>query len=147
MAEVRRRALDQDLVAPPRFQLNLLDREWKFANCAVGGDCNAREVKDGNGVSLCNYLVRGAGYDASCFTGQPSQVCSQGPMGPGNFPNSTGLASNPPSASDATIVVWPTDVQSKIHPGWFRLSLVDVGTRPPFSVRRIRNARRQPAPP
>lgn len=82
----------------------------KLANYAAGGDCNARSVKDGNGVSVCTYLVKGAGYDASCFTGQPSQVCVQAPTGPGDFPTSTGIAANPPSASDANVIVRPTDV-------------------------------------
>ncbi|GCC44275.1 hypothetical protein chiPu_0028075, partial [Chiloscyllium punctatum] len=44
----------------------------KLANYVASGDCNARNVKDGNGVSVCTYLVRGAGYDVSCFTGQNS---------------------------------------------------------------------------
>ena len=42
----------------------------KLANYAASGNCNASNVKDGNGVSVCSYLIRGAGYDASCFTGQ-----------------------------------------------------------------------------
>lgn len=82
----------------------------KLANYAAGGDCNARNVKDGNGVSVCTYLVKGAGYDASCFTGQQSPVCAQSPIGPGDFPTSTGVAANPPSANDATIVVSAADV-------------------------------------
>jgi hypothetical protein len=80
----------------------------KLANYAASGNCDARNVKDGNGVSVCSYLVRGAGYDASCFTGQQSQVCVQ--TGPGDYPTSTGVAANPPNASDATIVVGSTDV-------------------------------------
>jgi len=82
----------------------------KLANYAAGGDCNARNVKDGNGVSVCSYLIRGAGYDASCFTGGQSAVCQQTPTGPGDFPTSTGIAANPPTPSTASIVVNPTDV-------------------------------------
>jgi hypothetical protein len=41
----------------------------KLANYAAGGNCDASNVKDGNGVSVCSYLIRGAGYDVSCFTG------------------------------------------------------------------------------
>lgn len=82
----------------------------KLANYAASGDCNARNVKDGNGVSVCSYLIRGAGYDASCFTGGQSAVCQQNPTGPGDFPTSTGIAANPPSASTASIVVSPSDV-------------------------------------
>lgn len=85
-------------------------RGGKLANYSASGDCDARNVKDGNGVSVCSYLVKGAGYDASCFTGQQTQVCVQGPIGPGDFPTSTGIAANPPSASDATVIVAPTDV-------------------------------------
>ncbi|CAH1662940.1 acyltransferase [Rhodopseudomonas palustris] len=82
----------------------------KLANYAAGGDCNARNVKDGNGVSVCSYLIRGAGYDASCFTGDQSAVCQQSPTGPGDFPTSTGIAANPPTPSTASIIVSPTDV-------------------------------------
>lgn len=85
-------------------------KNGKLANYAAGGDCNARNVKDGNGVSVCTYLVKGAGYDASCFTGQPSQVCVQTPTGPGDFPTSMGLAANAPSASDASVIVGANDV-------------------------------------
>jgi hypothetical protein len=67
-------------------------------------------VKDGNGVSVCTYLLRGAGYDVSCFTGQQSNVCVQTPTGPGDFPTSAGIASNPPSASTASIIVGPTEI-------------------------------------
>jgi len=80
----------------------------KLANYMAGGDCNAGNVKDGNGVSVCSYLVRGAGYDASCFTGQTA--CLQGPTGPGDFPTSTGIAANPPASSVASIIVQPTDI-------------------------------------
>ncbi|HXH47622.1 MULTISPECIES: acyltransferase [Bradyrhizobium] len=82
----------------------------KLANYVASGDCNARNVKDGNGVSVCTYLVRGAGYDVSCFTGQNSTVCVQAPTGPGDFPTSTGVAANPPSASSASVIVGPNDV-------------------------------------
>jgi hypothetical protein len=82
----------------------------KLANYAASGDCNAQNVKDGNGVSVCSYLIRGAGYDASCFTGQQPTVCVQNPTGSGDFPTSAGVAANPPTADSASIVVRPTDV-------------------------------------
>jgi hypothetical protein len=82
----------------------------KLANYAASGDCNARNVKDGNGVSVCSYLIRGAGYDASCFTGQPTTACVQGPSGPGDFPTSTGVAANPPTAGSANVIVGSKDV-------------------------------------
>jgi hypothetical protein len=82
----------------------------KLANYAATGNCNARSVEDGNGVSVCAYLIRGAGYDASCFTGDQSAVCRQTPSRPGDFPTSTGIAANPPTASTASIIVDPTDI-------------------------------------
>lgn len=82
----------------------------KLANYVAGGDCNARNVKDGNGVSVCTYLVRGSGYDASCFTREQSNVCAQTPTGPGDFPTTTGVAANPPSSGDASIVVKDSEV-------------------------------------
>jgi hypothetical protein len=43
----------------------------KLANYAASANCDARNVKDGNGVSVCSYLVRGVGKEVSCFTGGP----------------------------------------------------------------------------
>jgi hypothetical protein len=43
--------------------------QGKLANYIRNSNCNAREVMDGNGTSVCEYLVKGAGYDVSCFTG------------------------------------------------------------------------------
>jgi hypothetical protein len=85
-------------------------KNGKLANYAASGDCSARNVKDGNGVSVCSYLIRGSGYDASCFTGDQSAVCQETPAGPGDFPTSTGIGANPPTASSASIIVNPTDV-------------------------------------
>ena len=65
----------------------------KLANFAKGGDCTASNVLDGNGVSVCSYLQRGAGYDASCFTRQTADC----------FPGSSNSAATPaPGAADAT---------------------------------------------
>jgi hypothetical protein len=80
----------------------------KLANYLASGDCNGQGVKDGNGVSVCSYLVRGADYDVSCFAG--SAACVEAPSGPGDFPTSTGIAANAPAASSASIVVRPTDI-------------------------------------
>jgi hypothetical protein len=55
----------------------------KLANYVAGGDCGASNVKDGNGVSVCSYLVRGAGFDVSCFTGKGAD-CSIDDVG--DFP-------------------------------------------------------------
>lgn len=44
-------------------------RTGKLAAYLNNHDCNARNVKDGNLVSVCDYLLRGAGYDVSCFAG------------------------------------------------------------------------------
>jgi len=32
-------------------------------------DCNAPNTRDGAGTSVCAYLISGAGYNVSCFTG------------------------------------------------------------------------------
>ena len=81
----------------------------KLANYLASGNCNASNVKDGNGVSVCSYLIRGAGYDVSCFTGQGT-ICVQNPIGPGDFPTITGVAANPPSAASANLIVKPSDI-------------------------------------
>lgn len=41
----------------------------KLANYSRHQNCDAPEAKDGNGTSVCDYLLRGAGYDVSCFAG------------------------------------------------------------------------------
>ena len=41
-----------------------------FAKMTPPRNCDARSVKDGFGTSVCSYLVRGAGNDVSCFTGE-----------------------------------------------------------------------------
>ena len=35
------------------------------------GNCDDRQARDGNGLSVCAYLIRGAGYDVSAITGAP----------------------------------------------------------------------------
>ena len=42
----------------------------KLAHYVRGRDCNATDVKDGNGTSVCQYLVKGAGLNVSCFVGE-----------------------------------------------------------------------------
>jgi hypothetical protein len=50
----------------------------KLANYAASANCDARNVKDGNGVSVCSYLVRGVGKEVSCFTGgAPNPIITQ----------------------------------------------------------------------
>ena len=44
-------------------------------------DCNSQKVKDGNGTSVCSYLIRGAGQNVSCFTGGPGGPVVVGPGG------------------------------------------------------------------
>jgi hypothetical protein len=46
----------------------------KLAHYMQSHDCDARNVKDGNGTSVCKYLVDGAGYNVSCFTGEPNPL-------------------------------------------------------------------------
>jgi hypothetical protein len=68
----------------------------KLANYLVGGDCNAGNVKDGAGTSVCSYLVRGAGYDVSCFTGKGNcSIDNVGdfPTGPVPPPTTTSVTS------------------------------------------------------
>lgn len=43
---------------------------YNLTRMATPRDCNARSVKDGFGTSVCSYLVKGAGYEASCFVGE-----------------------------------------------------------------------------
>ncbi|TAZ83484.1 acyltransferase [Rhizobium ruizarguesonis] len=58
----------------------------KLANYLRGRDCNARNVKDGNLVSVCRYLLRGMIFEVSCFTsGKPMQpVAPVQPSGAAN---------------------------------------------------------------
>ncbi|MGN6097933.1 MAG: acyltransferase [Bosea sp. (in: a-proteobacteria)] len=82
-------------------------RGGKLANYAASGDCSARNVKDGNLVSVCSYMIKGAGYDASCLADQQSMSCIQTAASPGDYPTSMGIAANPPSPVDASIIVTP----------------------------------------
>jgi hypothetical protein len=41
----------------------------KLANYLRQRNCDARDAADGNGTSVCEYLLRGEGYDVSCFAG------------------------------------------------------------------------------
>jgi hypothetical protein len=58
----------------------------KLANyfADAGRDCNARDVKDGNGVSICTNLITGAGQNVSCFTGAPVIPNPNGACGSSN---------------------------------------------------------------
>lgn len=69
------------------------------------GKCSG--FADINGTTICKMAnnARTMG-DPNCQDGQA--VC--GPSGPGDFPTSTGIAVNPPTASSASIIVNPTDV-------------------------------------
>ncbi|MDX8521143.1 acyltransferase [Mesorhizobium dulcispinae] len=49
----------------------------KLSNYRQGRDCDARNVKDGNLVSVCTYLYKGAGYNVSCFTGVSNDNADQ----------------------------------------------------------------------
>lgn len=51
-------------------------------------DCNSPKVKDGNGTSVCTFLIRGAGQNVSCFTGA-------GPTGSGSEPGPGPIACGP----------------------------------------------------
>ncbi|HEU4806385.1 MAG TPA: hypothetical protein VFS91_11385 [Nitrobacter sp.] len=69
------------------------------------GKCSG--FADINGTTICRMAINArAMADPNCQDGQV--VC--GPSGPGDFPTSTGIAANPPTASSASIIVNPTDV-------------------------------------
>jgi len=69
------------------------------------GTCSG--FADINGTTICRMANNArAMADPNCQDGEA--VC--GPSGPGDFPTSTGIAANPPTASSASIVVSPTDV-------------------------------------
>ncbi|MHC2422100.1 acyltransferase [Sinorhizobium meliloti] len=65
----------------------------KLANYARSKNCNDRKVKDGNLVSVCRYLIRGAGFDVPCFTGvaMPTPAAT-GVSSPVSNPGSTTAA-------------------------------------------------------
>ena len=69
------------------------------------GQCSG--FSDSNGTTICGMANNARGMaDAGCKDGQA--VC--GPTGPGDFPTSTGIAANPPSASSANLIVDSADV-------------------------------------
>ena len=72
------------------------------------GKCSG--FSDVNGTTICSMANNaGAMADPDCSDGSDgSGVC--GPTAPGDFPTSIGIASNPPAAASATIIVGPTDV-------------------------------------
>lgn len=69
------------------------------------GTCSG--FSDINGTTICSMASNASAMaDPNCQDGQA--VC--GPSGPGDFPTSTGIAANPPTAATASIVVAPADV-------------------------------------
>lgn len=69
------------------------------------GRCSG--FSDSNGTTICDMANNARAMAApNCQDGQA--VC--GPAGPGDFPTSTGVASNPPTPASASIIVGPTDV-------------------------------------
>jgi hypothetical protein len=69
------------------------------------GRCSG--FSDSNGTTICGMASNARAMAApNCQDGQA--VC--GPTGPGDFPTSTGVASNPPTPASASIIVAPTDV-------------------------------------
>jgi hypothetical protein len=71
----------------------------KLANYLAGHDCDARNVKDGNLVSVCSYLLRGRSFEVSCFTGEKASQ----PITAGLDTPSTGCPSGPSSAGAAEL--------------------------------------------
>jgi hypothetical protein len=71
----------------------------KLANFVNSGfDCNASGTTDGNGTSVCSYLISGTGYDVSCFTGQ---TADGGACMVGGFDGPTATTTNPTSNTPA----------------------------------------------
>lgn len=102
----------------------------KLYNYSQSKDCDARNVKDGNMNSVCNYLIKGAGYDVSCFTGQKraDANCNPNDLGNPNLPGAVvadnsggnsqpGSSDTKPSLSDTQASASPTDLSSPAeHP-------------------------------
>lgn len=74
------------------------------------GRCSG--FSDINGTTICGMANNARSLaDPNCQDGQATSCSAVGtPSGPGDFPTSTGVAANPPSAASASIVVSPTDV-------------------------------------
>jgi hypothetical protein len=73
----------------------------KLANyIANGGHCvgsgGSSSTNDGNGVCIAQYIVKGAGYDVSCFTGQKS-TGGNCPDGGATTPGSSTPPTNAPT--------------------------------------------------
>lgn len=72
------------------------------------GRCSG--FSDSNGTTICAMANNARSLaDPKCKDGEA--VCTPaGPTGPGDFPTSTGVASNPPTPASASIIVGSTDV-------------------------------------
>lgn len=69
------------------------------------GRCSG--FSDINGTTICSMAQKARSLaDLGCLNGQGT--C--GPAEPGDYPITTGLAANPPSAASASIIVSPSDV-------------------------------------
>ena len=84
---------DSSILMACQFGCGKYGRLWNYAK---GGECNASNVKDANGVSVCRYLVDGNNQDVSCFTGRPhaltTAIATQQPSPPSSSPASPGSA-------------------------------------------------------
>ncbi|WP_284310875.1 acyltransferase [Labrys miyagiensis] len=69
-------------------------------------NCNAPGTRDGNGTSVCSYLISGSGYDVSCFTAQTADggACM---VGGGDLATSTTTTptGNIPAVSSSDMIV------------------------------------------
>lgn len=72
------------------------------------GQCSG--FADINGTTICGMARNARSQaDPKCHAGQA--LCTPAsPIGPGDFPTSTGMASNPPTSTSASIIVAPSDV-------------------------------------
>ena len=64
----------------------------KLNNLKNGGNCDDRASKDGANTSVCEFMLKGAGSDVSCFTGNPDTGANACP--PGTDPNTPTTPSN-----------------------------------------------------
>ena len=66
---------------------------------------------DINSTTICGMANNARSLtDPKCRDGEAVACTPSAPMGPGDFPTSTGIASNPPTPASASVIVSPTDV-------------------------------------
>lgn len=105
----------RQLASMPTFDGQQVDASL-IAACIQLGTGNCQKMvgsgkcsgfSDINGTTICGMARNARSLaDPNCQNGQGT--C--GPAGPGDYPTTTGVAANPPSAASASIIVSPSDV-------------------------------------